>query len=57
MSPNSCGLILYVPFDVTLQLDVDDFFEQQKQFLLEYHGRVKDSTMKGDKMTKTHKSM
>lgn len=38
------------------QKDVDDFFEQEKTFLVEYHNRIKDATIKSDKMTKTHKS-
>ncbi|XP_064600772.1 sorting nexin-6-like [Liolophura sinensis] len=39
------------------QKDVDDFFEQEKTFLVEYHNRIKDATMKSDKMTKTHKNV
>ena len=38
------------------QKDVDEFFEQQRTFLMEYHTRVKDGTLKADKMTKAHKS-
>ena len=38
------------------QRDVDEFFEHQKTFLVEYHTRIKDATMKSDKMTKSHKS-
>ena len=38
------------------QKDVDDFFDQQRTFLVEYHSRIKDATMKADKMTKSHKS-
>lgn len=37
--------------------DVDDFFEQQKTFLVEYHNKVKDACMKADRMTKTHKGL
>ena len=36
--------------------DVDDFFESEKSFLVEYHSKIKDATGKSDKMTKTHKS-
>uniref|UniRef100_A0A670I265 Sorting nexin 6 n=1 Tax=Podarcis muralis TaxID=64176 RepID=A0A670I265_PODMU len=36
--------------------DVDDFFEHERTFLVEYHNRVKDSSMKSDKMTRSHKS-
>ena len=39
----------------TLQ-DVDEFFEHQKTFLVEYHTRIKGGTEKADRMTKTHKS-
>jgi len=38
------------------QRDKDDFFEHQKTFLVEYFIRVKDSTAKADRMTKSHKS-
>lgn len=36
--------------------DVDDFFEHERTFLVEYHNRVKDSSIKSDKMTRSHKS-
>lgn len=36
--------------------DVDDFFEHEKTFLLEYHNRVKDSSLKSDRMIRSHKS-
>ncbi|KAK7104300.1 sorting nexin-6-like [Littorina saxatilis] len=39
------------------QKDVDDFFENEKQFLIEYHAKIKDATMKADKMTKVHKNV
>ncbi|RXN19268.1 sorting nexin-6 [Labeo rohita] len=38
------------------QDDVDDFFEHEKTFLLEYHNRVKDSSAKSDRMIRSHKS-
>uniref|UniRef100_UPI00358DDCA0 sorting nexin-6-like n=2 Tax=Myxine glutinosa TaxID=7769 RepID=UPI00358DDCA0 len=31
--------------------DTDDFFEKEKNFILEYHGRVKDSANRADRMT------
>ncbi|XP_005989251.1 sorting nexin-6 isoform X6 [Latimeria chalumnae] len=37
--------------------DVDDFFEHEKTFLLEYHNRVKDASAKSDRMTRSHKSV
>uniref|UniRef100_A0A4W3GR88 Sorting nexin n=1 Tax=Callorhinchus milii TaxID=7868 RepID=A0A4W3GR88_CALMI len=37
--------------------DVDDFFEHEKTFLLEYHNRIKDAAIKADKLTKSHKSV
>ncbi|XP_063587316.1 sorting nexin-6-like isoform X3 [Penaeus indicus] len=38
------------------QKDVDDYFEKEKGFLLEYHAAIKDSTLKADKMTQAHKT-
>lgn len=38
------------------QKDVDDYFEREKTFLLEYHTAIKDTTLKADKMTQSHKS-
>lgn len=35
---------------------MDDFFEHEKTFLLEYHNRVKDSSAKCDRMIRSHKS-
>lgn len=37
--------------------DVNDFFEQEKNFLIEYHSHLKDSTAKADRMTKRHKGI
>ncbi|XP_069772858.1 sorting nexin-6 isoform X3 [Narcine bancroftii] len=37
--------------------DVDDFFEHEKTFLLEYNNRIKDAAVKADKLTKSHKSV
>merc|ERR1711976_490669 len=39
------------------QKDVDDFFDHQRTFLMEYHTRIKDATGKSDKMTKSHKNV
>uniref|UniRef100_A0A3B4CGP5 Sorting nexin n=1 Tax=Pygocentrus nattereri TaxID=42514 RepID=A0A3B4CGP5_PYGNA len=36
--------------------DVDEFFEQEKTFLLDYFSKIKDSTAKAEKMTRSHKS-
>lgn len=35
--------------------DVNDFFEQEKNFLIEYHAHLKEATAKADRMTKRHK--
>lgn len=35
--------------------DHNEFFEQQKNFLIEYHNHLKDATTKADKMTSRHK--
>lgn len=37
--------------------DVNDFFEQEKNFLIDYHSHLKDATAKSDKMTKRHKDV
>jgi len=39
------------------QKDVDDFFEGEKSFLLEYHQLLRESCIKTDKMTSTHKAL
>lgn len=35
--------------------DVNDFFEQQKNFLITYFGHLKEATAKADRMTSKHK--
>ncbi|XP_076830146.1 sorting nexin-5 isoform X1 [Brachyhypopomus gauderio] len=37
--------------------EVDDFFEQEKTFLLDYFGKIKDATAKAEKMTRSHKNV
>ncbi|XP_041042069.1 sorting nexin-6-like [Carcharodon carcharias] len=37
--------------------DVDDYFEHEKTFLLEYNNRIKDAAVKADKLTKSHKNV
>uniref|UniRef100_A0A5F9DTN2 PX domain-containing protein n=1 Tax=Oryctolagus cuniculus TaxID=9986 RepID=A0A5F9DTN2_RABIT len=37
--------------------EVDDFFEQEKTFLINYYNRIKDSCGKADKMTRSHKNV
>ncbi|XP_064484957.1 sorting nexin-6-like isoform X2 [Ornithodoros turicata] len=39
------------------QKDVDEFFEHERTFLVEYHTHVKDATNKSDKMTRSHKNL
>lgn len=36
--------------------EVEDFFEQEKTFLVNYYNRIKDACAKADKMTRSHKS-
>lgn len=36
--------------------EVDDFFEQEKIFLVNYYNRIKEACAKADKMTRSHKS-
>uniref|UniRef100_W5K7J5 Sorting nexin 5 n=1 Tax=Astyanax mexicanus TaxID=7994 RepID=W5K7J5_ASTMX len=37
--------------------DVDEFFEQEKTFLLDYFSKIKDATAKAEKMTRSHKNV
>lgn len=37
--------------------DVNDFFEQEKNFLIDYYGHLKDATIKSDKMVNKHKGL
>ncbi|XP_052006960.1 sorting nexin-5 [Xyrauchen texanus] len=37
--------------------EVDDFFEQEKTFLLDYSNKIKDATAKAEKMTHSHKNV
>ncbi|XP_040207128.1 sorting nexin-5 [Rana temporaria] len=37
--------------------EVDEFFEQEKIFLVNYHNRIKDSSFKAEKMTRSHKNV
>lgn len=39
------------------QKDVDDFFEHEKTFLIEYHNQIKDAGGKSDRMTRSHKNV
>ncbi|CAB1313029.1 unnamed protein product [Coregonus sp. 'balchen'] len=38
-------------------MEVDDFFEQEKTFLLDYSSKIKDSTARAEKMTRSHKNV
>ncbi|KAL0274268.1 UNVERIFIED_CONTAM: hypothetical protein PYX00_006734 [Menopon gallinae] len=37
--------------------DISEFFEQEKNFLINYHSHLKDATAKADKMTRKHKDI
>ncbi|XP_016364161.1 sorting nexin-5-like [Sinocyclocheilus rhinocerous] len=37
--------------------EVDEFFEQEKTFLLDYSSKIKDATAKAEKMTRSHKNV
>jgi len=39
------------------QKDVDEHFENEKRFYVEYHTRIRDATAKCDRMTSFHKKM
>ncbi|XP_076318279.1 sorting nexin-6-like isoform X1 [Tachypleus tridentatus] len=41
----------------TTQKDMDEFFEHEKNFLVEYFTQVKDATWKADRMTRSHKNV
>ncbi|XP_015766218.1 PREDICTED: sorting nexin-6-like [Acropora digitifera] len=36
--------------------DIDEFYETEKKFLVDYNSKLKDSTRHADRMTKSHKS-
>ena len=37
--------------------DINEFFEEEKNFLIDYHNHLKDATAKADKMTRKHKDV
>lgn len=37
--------------------EVDDFFEQEKNFLINCYNKIKDSCAKADRMTRSHKNV
>ncbi|XP_042320114.1 sorting nexin-5 [Sceloporus undulatus] len=37
--------------------EVDDFFEQEKTFLINYYNKIKEACAKADKMTRSHKNV
>lgn len=37
--------------------DVNDFFEQEKNFVIDFHAHLKEATEKSDRMTKKHKDV
>ncbi|XP_041105994.1 sorting nexin-5-like [Polyodon spathula] len=37
--------------------EVDDFFDQEKTFLLDYYNKIRDATTKAEKMTRAHKNV
>lgn len=37
--------------------DISEFFEQEKNFLINYHNHLKDAANKADKMTRKHKDV
>uniref|UniRef100_A0A8C9VKT2 Sorting nexin n=1 Tax=Scleropages formosus TaxID=113540 RepID=A0A8C9VKT2_SCLFO len=37
--------------------EVDEFFDQEKTFLLDYFSKIKDATSKAEKMTRSHKNV
>lgn len=39
------------------QKDNDEFFEKEKDFLLNYYSQLKDATAKSDKMTSRHQGL
>jgi len=39
------------------QTDVDEYFDKEKAFIIEYHKTIKDATIKADRMTQCHKNV
>jgi len=39
------------------QKDVDEFFDNERNFLIDYHSHLKDATLKADRMTKAHSAV
>jgi len=39
------------------QKDIDDFFENEKTFVVTYHQQLKDACIRSDKMSSTHKEL
>ncbi|XP_054718388.1 sorting nexin-6-like [Uloborus diversus] len=39
------------------QKDVDEFFEHERTFLIDYYNHIKNATYRSDKMTQSHKSV
>ena len=37
--------------------EVDEFFDAEKNFLVEYHGHLKECTLRADKMTSAHRNL
>lgn len=54
--PVFCGKVTDLT-GYTLFQEVDDFFEQEKTFLVNYYNRIKDACAKADKMTRSHKNV
>lgn len=55
----SCNVVATSPVTLVCLCptqEVDEFFEQEKTFLLDYYSKIKDSTAKAEKMTRSHKS-
>jgi sorting nexin-5/6/32 len=42
---------------LTNQKETDEFFDQQKKFLTDYHTKIKDACLKVDRMTYTHRGL
>lgn len=38
------------------QKDIDEFFDHERSFLIDYHTHIKEATLKSDRMTRAHKS-
>lgn len=58
ITKNSCYYNIFTFFSYqATQKDVDEFFDAERTFLMDYHAHLKDATAKSDRMIKAHKNV